>query len=412
MNSRTLTCITAMTFFAALAAPLRLVAQKQIRYSVTDLGTLGGRFSIAEAINNKGWVDGSANLPGDAQQHATLWVHGLKIDLGTLGGPNSLALIGPNNRGQVVGQAETSAPDPNKKNFCSFFTENICRAFLWHNGVMRDLGTLGGNNSTAYDINNRGQVVGAAENTTTDTTCTTYQFQFKPAVWEEEEHEIRELPTFSGDPDGLIQVINDHGQAVGSSGKCNNIAAHALLWQDGTVTDLGSLGGTMYSVAFYINNRGQVVGTSDLPGDTTHHAFLWQNEAMADLGTLDFYSAALAVNEEGLIVGISCDQIGSCRALVWKNGVITDLNTLIPAGSPLHLFFAGGVNSRGQIVGGAINNNTGQFHAFLATPIDESSASGIDTPAAHAEGPQVTLPRNVRKTHEQPLGLRYHVPTP
>jgi len=76
MKSRTLTCITAISLFAALAVPLQLAAQ---RYIVTDIGTLGGTFTEANALNNKGWVVGDATLPGDTALHAILWRNGAPI---------------------------------------------------------------------------------------------------------------------------------------------------------------------------------------------------------------------------------------------------------------------------------------------------------------------------------------------
>src|SRR6266566_2946406 len=87
-----------------------------------------------------------------------------------------------------------------------------------------------------------------------------------------------------------------------------------------------------YGTAGEINNRGQVVGQSDLPGDTTHHAFLWQNGVMTDLGTLPGIPGSLAngINNKGQVVGFSDDFSGNTVALLWQNGVMTDLNTLIP----------------------------------------------------------------------------------
>ncbi len=193
LRDKTLTRLTKVSLrLATLVLFCLKGAVAQTSYTVTDLGTLGGTFGLGFGINNKTWVDGFANLPGDTKQHTFLWLHGLRIDLGTLGGPNSNAFTGPNERGEVVGGAETSTPDPNHKDLCFFGTGLICRAFLWQNGVMSDLGTLGGNNSSAFDINNRGQVVGTAENTTPDSTCTTYQFESRPLIWEK--GEIRELP--------------------------------------------------------------------------------------------------------------------------------------------------------------------------------------------------------------------------
>jgi probable HAF family extracellular repeat protein len=74
-----------------------------------------------------------------------------------------------------------------------------------------------------------------------------------------------------------------------------------VLWQNGTPTDLGNLGGMFFNIAFDINNQGQVIGQSDLPGDTTHHAFLrTEDDNMQDLGTLpgDVVSLANAINNK------------------------------------------------------------------------------------------------------------------
>jgi len=158
-----------------------------------------------------------------------------------------------------------------------------------------------------------------------------------------------------------------------------------------------------------------VVGLSDLPGDTTFHAFLWQNGVMRDLGTLpgDVASLADAINSKGQVVGRSVDMDGNNRAFLWQNGVMTDLNTLIPADSPLFLIQANDNNSRGQIVGFALQISTGEVHAFLATPTNGFAASENATPAARGEtskSPKVVLPENVRKMLRQRLGSRFHIP--
>src|SRR6202030_2747774 len=99
-----------------------------------------------------------------------------------------------------------------------------------------------------------------------------------------------------------------------------------------------------------INNRGQVVGFSDLPGDATFHAFFWENGVMTDLGTLpgDFSSLASGINNEGQVVSTSCDQNGNCRVFLWEIGVMTDLNGLISQGSSLYLRMASDINDRGE----------------------------------------------------------------
>jgi probable HAF family extracellular repeat protein len=122
-----LTCVSVMSL-AALAAPIRLAAQshKLTQYTVTNLGTLGGKQgSSAHGINNRSWVTGDANLPGDTAEHAYVWRDGVMIDLGTLGGVNSnVDLPVKNNRGLIVGFAQTSTVDPLGENFCTFTCTN------------------------------------------------------------------------------------------------------------------------------------------------------------------------------------------------------------------------------------------------------------------------------------------------
>jgi probable HAF family extracellular repeat protein len=379
--------------FAGLALPLRLAAQdkqdnnrRHARYAITVLDTLGGRRSIGNGLNNRGHVAGFATTPGDTAGRAVLWSQRVITDLGTLGGPNSFTASGHivNERGVVAGFSDSSTPDPLGEDFCAPFTGGdgtglTCIPFVWRNGVITGLPTLGGNNGAALGINSRGQVVGTAENATINPACGPPQkLDFEAVIWEPRKGEIQELPPFAGDTDGLAQGINDNGQAVGFSGNCSSFAEffhHALLWQNGTATDLGNLGGANFNLATDINNQGQVVGQSDLAGDITGHAFLWTEEdGMQDLGTLsgDVLSEGLGINNQGQVVGISFDASGNVRAFIWQNGVMTDLNTLIPAGSSLFLLEALGINDRGQIAGfGALSN--GDFRAYLLTPCDEQN---------------------------------------
>jgi len=412
LNRRRLSKYGKLSFgLATLVLLFSSTAVAQTTYTVTDLGTLGGTFGCAMGINNKHWAEFMDTLPGE-QNHAGLWTDGLKIDFGTLGGPNlnsSIYYGGVNERGQAVGFSDTSTPAQNGEDFCGFGTHLICLPFLWQNGVMTSLPTLGGNNGVATVINNRGQVVGAAQNSTTDSTCSSFQ-SVRPVIWEK--GETRELPTYPGDEDGIALSINNHGQAVGSSGCWYGPFAaglnHALLWENGTVTDLPSLGGAMYNFPVAINDQGQVVGVSDLAGDTAAHAVLWQGGIARDLGTLpgDFYSEADGINADGQVVGGSCGATG-CSAILWQDGTMRDLNNLIPAGSSLYLYFAHDINSRGEIVGMALWNGTSEFHAFLATPTNPDTADGNATltPGATRERPKVTLPENVRKLLQKRLGF-------
>ena len=370
--------LTAITLFCAaisaqLFSQLEPAVQDLPRYTVVDLGTFGTEFSVGQGINNKGWVDG---IFGAQNQHEFVLRKGVVTDVGTLGGPNSgVGSFGqsPNERGQIVGAAESSAIDPLGEAFCNFLlmsppTKNVCLPFIWQDGVMTPLPTLGGTNGGASRINNRGQVVGTAENTTMDLTCSVPHLNTEPVIWEE--GGIRQLPTVGGDPGGGVDDINDKGQAVGATGNCAN-SHHAVLWEEGAAIDLGNLGGTFFFEATAINNQSQVVGFSDLPGDTMFHAFLCQDGLMHDLGALsgDSVSFASAINNRSQIVGTSCLDafFTNCGAFLWQNGTMLDLNNLI-SGSNLFLVLAIGINDRGEIVG-----STADFHAYLATPCDDNT---------------------------------------
>ena len=365
------------------------------KYQVTNLASLGGTISRGNSINNRSWVAGYSNLSGNESRHASLWRNESLLDLGTLGGPNSsVAWPVKNNIGLIAGIAQTDTPDPLGENWsCAAFfpgataTGPTCLGFVWQAGVMSALPTLGGNNGFATGANNHGQVVGWAENTVHDPTCVPPQvLQFRAVIWASEGNQIRELPPLPGDTSGAATAINDKGQVVGISGICDQAvgrftAAHAVLWENGGVTDIGNLGGDAWNTPMAINQQGDIVGFAGQPGDDPDnpqlHAFLWtRQDRIQDLGALpgDVYSEAHGINERRQVVGISCDAAGSCRAFLWQNGVMTDLNTLVAPGYTDVLTTAQDINDLGEITGRAFDPDTGERPAFLATPIRRHGA--------------------------------------
>jgi len=390
MSFPTFTRIFATSLFAVMAAPTESRAAEQEDnhghqcYSVVRLGSLGGTQSGASSVNDRGWVSGSSNLPGNQTQHAVLWRHGQTLDLGTLGGLNSSVAWPNHNRRTVVGIAETPDIDPLGENWsCSAFfpssTGHRCLGFVWEGGVMRALPTLGGNNGYAAGANNRGQVVGWAETDFHDPTCVAPQvLQFQAVLWGPGGGQIQRLPPLDGDPDSAATAINDRGQVVGISGTCYRAvgalsAKHAVLWEGGRAIDVGNLGGIAWNTPAAINNRGEIAGFSDLPGDDpdhpNFHAFFWTSRGgIEDLGTLlgDTRSLAFGLNERSQVVGESIGPTGR-RAFIWQRGVMTDLNTLVPPGSPL-LRYANDINDDGEIVGQAQDRSTGELFAFVAVP--------------------------------------------
>ena len=183
-----------------------------------------------------------------------------------------------------------------------------------------------------------------------------------------------------------------------------------MLWERGHATSIGSLGGTQFGEAAAINDHGKVVGFSSLPGNTTFDAFFWsKSTGMRDLGTLpgSVSSFAAGINNAGLIVGGSNDPNGLARAFIVHDGTMSDLNTLLPASSTLSLIYAFDINSRGEIVGLALDTTTQQFHAYLARPSDRDAAAAKGKASPRAK---VVLSEDLRMLLQQRLGSRYRIP--
>jgi probable HAF family extracellular repeat protein len=394
----------------------------QRSYRVADQGTVDpdNNFSMVMGLNNQGWtenMDGFVNPPITststtiANGRAVINIHGFNIDLGTLGGKNSWTNYGGiNDRGDAVGFAETSVPDPDGEDFCAFGTKLTCRGFLWRHGHMRALPTLGGNNAQASAINNREQIVGISETPALDPGCpaSTPKKTISPVLWERSE--AHALPVVVGDQDGFVQGLNDQGQAVGSSGTCSNIATHAVLWENGTAVQLPDLGRDGND-AYAVNEHGQAVGYVSTADGSTIVASLWQNGArgaVTNLGILPGDGAAFAtgINNRGQVVGSTFNSAGWSRGFIWQDDVMTDLNSLISADSNLFIIAASNINQRGQISGMATvlsGPDKGKIHAILLTPSDESIRTSVADVAPTR--PKSSLPANSCHQHLQRFGV-------
>ena len=345
-------------------------------YTVTDLGTLGGAESYAFGLNNAGQVVGRAQV-ANRHLHPFVWDNGVMTDLDPDGVPNGFAdpAAGAiNEAGQIVGSA-----------FVPY------RAALWQDGQVIDLGTLGGQHSAAGSINNASQIAGDSD--------------------------------LSGG------------------------GVHAIIWQDGAITDLGTLpGGGNFTFAAGINESGQVAGTVATADRSFHAAWWQQNIGWTDLGTLpnDPQSEAHGINNLGHIVGFSGDEdvagavqaffyngttmipagpagsfpygindsdqvVGSMivafpavqHAYIYANGVVTDLNDLIPPDSGVTLEAATAINNNGQIVGytSSLGVNP-KPHAFLLTPDQGTAARRIDPAVLAVAAPRPITIADV--THGSP----------
>src|SRR5215210_5316715 len=340
-----------------------LQAPAQPLYEVRDLGVLSGGslppyggFSYAFGINEAGKVVGAAsanftNPEVGAEEHPFLYSDGQMQDLGTLGGPYAYA-TDINDADKVVGSSTMNA-------------EAIERhAFLYGGGQMQDLGTLQGySESYATAINNNDEVVGLSSMT----------FQDQERAFLYSDGVMRDLGTLGGATSSALG-INEAGKAVGGAATSNG-EGHAFLYSGGQMQDLGTLGGS-YSRAYDINDADKIVGSSTTRGDAEQHTFLYSGQNMQDLGTLEgytSYSYPTAINNADQVVGQSSDSEGTEHPFLYSDGVMRDLNSLIPADSGWELTNAQDINDKGYIVGLGQNfnvgNNGGESHAFLLTPI-------------------------------------------
>lgn len=351
-------------------------------------------------------------------------------DLGTLGGDYSDA-FGINfnstlNVAQVVGEAERA----NGRVVAFRYTDS-------RNPKMENLGALGGNNSTAWDINNTGGVTGSAEvigrgpvATGTRSGGITVQgglFRHAFRCGGGANPTLEDLGTLDGGDQSVGYGINEAGQVCGTSDVivtdgCSSLTQdHAFLFVSGTaMEDLGTLPGGALSEAFDLNNHNpvQVVGYSTRPGNlaTVEHAFLYQSTTgMLDLGVLPFSgvngsSHAQAVNDAGHVVGWSGLDFPSAHAFIWRDkngndnpddGEMEDLNDLIPPNSGWILTSATGINNAGQIVGVGLFND--ELRGFRLTPSDSQppqlSNPSVQPASRNALGGDFTL--SVQATDDQ-----------
>jgi probable HAF family extracellular repeat protein len=383
---------------------------------LTDLGVLPGVNTGAPTwINNGGVVTGVSEdgvidpLTGGPEIHAVVWKHDQVIDLGTFGGASSVALA-VNNRDTVTGFALNTILDPFEPSFGppNFFCCGATQmhAFLWQGRALRDLGTLGGPDSAGEFVNERGQVAGVSY-TSFDPNQNTGIPTQDPFLWDD--GNMIDLGTLGGTA-GWPWGLNNKGQVTGQSNLADDVHFHAFLWTRGRLKDLGTLGGDNSS-ARWINDAGEVVGRADLyPDLNTRHGFLWKNGAMTDLGVVgsDPCSTAYAINSSEQIVGVSspCGQSG--HGFLWENGgPMVDLQTLVLPGSDLTIGEVLYINDAGEISGFGTDSN-GDQRGLLLIPCDEhhpgqcEDYSMIEAPASQTSASMAEFSTPTTQPSESP----------
>jgi len=338
------------------------------------LQTLGGSQSYVFAVNDFGEAVGWAETPSGAR-FPVLWdSSGNARDLTTtLNGVTAGTAAGINNSHQVVGH----------------YTQwGLRRAFIWTamDGMLKDLGTLGGTESQAVAINEIGQVIGRSKDsgnqwklfiikpkdTNGDGVPDTWYLQGSGSV----NDLMDDLGTLGGSDTGDINVaraMNNKGVVVGSSSVVSAGTAsfyHAFGWSLETgMVDLGTLGGES-SEALAVSDYGHVVGYS-ATADGATHAFVVRPQLcngvlslfcdempqpgvdfnMVDLGTLGgTYGIARSINNSGQVAGSSSIASGPLHACIWNGNTPEDLGTLDGAGQDTWSE-ASAMNETGQVIG-------------------------------------------------------------
>ena len=323
-------------------------AWSQVRYVLTDLGTLGGTESWANAINNSGQIVGTS-VTSDGAEHAFLYSGGSMSDLGTLSGGTMSGATAINDYGQIVGGSSVSG--------------SAEHAFLFSGGSMQDIGSLSGYQWTsAAGINDSGQIVGTAFNYSS-TGSQVQAFYYSGGTM---------LPVYDifGGNASYAYSINNNGLCVGQA---VTTVGYSIAYISSGAFGMSSLHSVSNSVANAINNNGQVVGYAETNRvNGIYHAFLSSSSSgMEDLGTLGSlysFSEATAINDLGQIVGNSDTTTGGYDPFICNGtGPMEDLLDMIEPGSGCTFGQATGINDKGQIVGWGDDSN-GNMVAVVLTP--------------------------------------------
>jgi probable HAF family extracellular repeat protein len=363
---------------------------------LTDLGTLPGAYNSSSPtwVTENGWVSGvSLNgsidpVTGWIVQHAVVWKDGEIIDLGTVGGFES-GTSQVNSKGQVTGFSTNDVPDPFSLLYLlingGFTNGTQTRAFRWDsaNG-MHDLGTLGGPDAEGFAINERGQILGASDTNST-LNPVTQNFTVEPFLWEN--GTMTGLGTLGG-TFGFPSGLNNRGEVNGTSNLAGDTCTHVFLWSaPGPMRDLGSpLGGCVQGEVAGITDTGEFVGQGTTAGEQKFHAFIWKNGTFTDLGSLpDLDDTCVGAfggpNSRGQVVGQAIENLchgPRAHAFIWQDGRMTDLNVFVPPSSDLTLVEVEKINDRGEMFGTA-TTPSGDSHAFLLVPCEQGHEGCVDS---------------------------------
>ncbi len=324
-----------------------------------DLGALPGNNSsavfqvdqhgVGVGLSETGAMD---PLTGWPAVHAVVFVDGRVIDIGTLPGGYESQAVAIDGHGLVSGFGSNGTPDPFASDFfgpTDWRTQ--VRTFVWHDGVMRDIGTLGGPDTLMNAANASGQIAGQSFTSSEVNPSTGYP-NLDPFLWTR--GHMRDLGSLGG-AQGTANWLNDRGEVVGLSDLPGDQALHAFVSRGGRLRDLGTLGGD-FSGANYVSDSGDITGFSTLRGNHSFDGVLWHHGRKIDLPPVGGVPNAFgnAVNDLGQVVGEEDNgDFNKVIAALWAGGHGYDLNTLVAPHS-LQMISADYIDDRGDIAGQSV----------------------------------------------------------
>jgi|ERR1700733_10142529 probable HAF family extracellular repeat protein len=346
--------VTLALLAACTGASAQTVAPAQTTYTIIDLGALPHGYlsgaTYGYAINVSGDVAGAA-YAHDQQLHAVIFREGMVRDLGVLPSANASVASGINGYDEVTGYLQFSTLGTPAGTYT--------HAFLYSTGEMKDIGTLPGDNASLGNaINDAGQITGSSSSIN--------GFLYSAGT-------MTNLTASYGDgASSNGQGINSAGQVAGWAYLPGGLARNAAVFSDGSVTLLNlGISPSEPTQAYGMNDSDQVTGWL-YHADDGAHAFLYSNNTMTDLGTLPGtqYSWGNSINASGQIVGDSqgVSPNSNFGFLYTPGQGMINLDSLLPASSGWTITDAEAINDKGQITGWGINPD-GLQRAFLLSPV-------------------------------------------
>lgn len=319
--------------FASLlvAAAAAAQAAPPAKWTIESLGALGPRGSFAHGLNNRGDIVGSSSaVPGGFfgwWSHGFLWHNGVMQDVGTPAPWSESRLVLINDHGLAVGVAGQFV-------------------HTWQDGTWTALGFTG----EPADINKSGAIVGST-------------FGNGWRGWLYRDGVLHELPRAGGVSGTQAVAVNDRGLVAGTTWLPSG-EQRAFTWDNGVMQDLGTLGG-FGSRATDMNNHGEVVGTSSTGSATV--AFIYDRGGMRPLIDTTTNAHPVAINDRGAVVGSLDNNNGS--SFLYEDGVLTKLEEIpaVRAAGWVRLN-PQDINDRGWIIGSGMRAGSTVNEAFVLKP--------------------------------------------